>query len=380
MTTSRREFIHTSAGAAGALGLATMAPWLAACNQTESGSTPEPTPDPMRILILGGTGFIGPHQVRYALERGHTLTLFNRGRTNPELFPDIEQLRGDRDNDLTTLEGREWDVVIDNSASIPRWVRQSAQLLKDAADRYLFVSSISAFADFSQPGMDETAPVATIDDPTIEEVTGETYGALKALCEEEARTAFGDRALIVRPGLIVGPGDPTDRFTYWPVRVHRGGEVLAPGDPTDPVQVIDARDLTAWMVRMLEGGESGTYNATGQPTGIGAFLEEIRTGVESDATFTFVPTGFLEEQEVRPWVDMPVWVPPAEDMAGFGSVSIAAALGKGLEFRPLDDIAQDTLEWFRTLPEERQSSLRFGIDPEREVEVLAAWKEAQAAG
>jgi 2'-hydroxyisoflavone reductase len=334
----------------------------------------------MRILILGGTGFIGPHQVRYARERGHTLTLFNRGRTNPELFPDIEQLRGDRDDDLASLEGREWDVVIDNSASIPRWVRQSAQLLKDAADRYLFVSSISAFADFSQPGMDETAPVATIDDPTIEEVTGETYGALKALCEEEARAAFGDRALIVRPGLIIGPGDPTDRFTYWPVRVHRGGEVLAPGTPADPVQVIDARDLTGWMIRMLEGGESGTYNATGNPTGIGDVLDEVRTGVGSDATFTFVPTPFLEEQEVRPWVDMPIWVPPAEDMVGFGSVSIAAALEKGLEFRPLDEIASDTLEWFQTLPEERQSSLRFGIDAEREVEVLTAWKEAQAAG
>ena len=327
----------------------------------------------MRILILGGTGFIGPHEVRYARRRGHTLTLFNRGKTNPQLFPDVEKLRGDRDNDLKSLEGREWDVVIDNSASIPRWVRQSAGLLSASARQYIYVSSISAFADFSQPEMDETAPVATIEDPTIEEITGETYGALKALCEQEAEAAFPGRATIVRPGLIVGPGDPTDRFTYWPVRVDRGGEVMAPGTPEDPVQNIDARDLTAWMIRLAEEEVTGTFSGTGHSMGIGTMLTEMREALSSDASFTWVDADFLAEHDVQPWGQMTTWVSPRDGYEGFGRMSIERALAAGLEFRPLGDTTRDTVEWWNALPEERRASPRAGLPAERETEVLAAW-------
>jgi 2'-hydroxyisoflavone reductase len=326
----------------------------------------------MRILILGGTGFIGPHEVRYAQSRGHTLTLFNRGQTNSHLFPGVEKLRGDRNDDLSALEGREWDAVIDNAASIPRWVRQSAQLLQDAAQQYLFVSTISVYSDNSIVNMDESGPLATIEDETVEQVTGETYGPLKALCEQEARNAFGDRATIVRPGLIVGPGDPTDRFTYWPVRVDRGGDVLAPGDPTDPVQVVDARDLTQWMVRTLEETHRGTFNATGpaSPLSIAEALYGIRAVTTANVSFKWADAQFLAEHEVRPWRDMPLWIPPTDGMQGFSRVNCQKAIEAGLTFRPLADTALDTLEWYKG--EEGGRELRWGISAEREREVLHA--------
>jgi 2'-hydroxyisoflavone reductase len=342
---------------------------------TQLSAASEPAPRPMRILILGGTGFLGPAQVRYALQRGHAVTLFNRGRTNPALFPEVEKLQGDRNGDLEALKGRDWDAVIDNPASLPRWVRQSAQLLKDAAQTYCLVSSISVYSDNSVVGMDESGPVGTLDSPDTEEITGETYGPLKALCEREAERAFPGRALIIRPGLIVGPGDPSDRFTYWPVRVHAGGEVLAPGDPADPVQFIDVRDLGEWMIRMVEQQASGTFNATGPASrlSIAEMLYGIRAVTPAPVAFTWVHADFLAEQQVQPWSHLPVWVPPRNGMEGFSTVNCSRAIARGLSFRPLADTARDTLEWFQALPDQRRSSMRAGLPRQREAEVLARW-------
>ncbi len=344
------------------------------------GAAPRPA-ESLRILILGGTGFIGPHQVEYALRRGHQLTLFNRGRTNPELFPQVEQLRGDRNNDLESLEGRRWDAVIDNSASLPRWVRQSAELLKDAADLYLFVSSLSVYSDNSIVGIDESGAVGTLDDPATEEITGQTFGPLKALCEREAERAFPGRALVVRPGLIVGPGDRSDRFTYWPVRINRGGEVLAPGSPSDPVQFIDARDLAHWMIRLVERRENGVFNASGPkaPLSMAEMLYGIRAVTSAEVSFTWVEADFLGERDVRPWSDMPVWVPPRDGMEGFARVDCGKAFARGLSFRPLADTARDTLDWFGALPAERRENLRAGLPSQREAEVLAAWNVRKRA-
>jgi len=256
-------------------------------------------------------------------------------------------------------------------------VRQSAGLLKESAALYLFVSTLSVIADNGIVGANESVAVATIEDPTTEEVTGNTYGALKALCEQEAENAFPGRALIVRPGLIVGPGDRSDRFTYWPVRIDRGGEVLAPGDPTDPNQIIDARDLTGWMIRMVEQGQAGIYNATGpvRPLQMAEMLYGIRAVTSADVSFTWIDADFLEEQGVRAWSDMPTWVPPHAGMEGFSTVDCSKAVSTGLTFRPLAETAKDTLDWFRTLPAERTSDMRAGISPAREREVLAAWHQ-----
>lgn len=378
MTTDRRGFLRLAG--AGALGFGLMRPALA----RSSVDGQEGPPRKMRILILGGTSFIGPHQVKYALARGHEVTIFNRGRTEPPFFHDlferVEWLKGDRNDDLTALGTGEWDAVLDNSASIPRWVRQSAGLLSDRAGHYLFVSSISAYADPSKVGIDENDPVGEIEDETVEEITGETYGPLKALCEKEAMDAFPGRATVVRPGLIIGPGDPSDRWTYWPVRVDRGGEVLAPGTPDDPVQIIDARDLSEFMVRLVEEKHTGTYNATGPAArmGMGPMLTEIRDALGADAGFTFVAADFLQEHDVQPWVHMPAWVPPDGEGGGLLQVSIDRALEKGLTFRPLGGTASDTMAWWRTLDEERRGRSRFGLPAEREAEVLAAWHARDA--
>ncbi|HEU4523181.1 MAG TPA: NAD-dependent epimerase/dehydratase family protein, partial [Thermoanaerobaculia bacterium] len=249
---TRRTFISGSI-AAGTL--------LAAGAITAQTKRVEKAARPLRILILGGTGFIGPHQIRYAVARGHKVSMFNRGKTNPGLFPGVEHLEGDRNGQLDALKNREWDAVIDNPATLPRWVRDTAQLLKEKAGQYVFISTLSVYRDNSKIGMDEADPVIVLEDPTVEQITGATYGGLKALAEDEARKAFGDRATVIRPGLIVGPGDNTDRFTYWPVRIARGGEILAPGDPQNPVQIIDARDLAEWTIRVVENKTFGTYNA-----------------------------------------------------------------------------------------------------------------------
>jgi 2'-hydroxyisoflavone reductase len=286
----------------------------------------------------------------------------------------VERLQGDRDGKLEALRGRRWDAVIDNSGYVPRIVRMSAELLAPSVGRYLFVSSVSVYRDDIPAGSDEGAPVATIDDPTNEEVR-KNYGALKALCEKAAEAALPGRVAVVRPTLIVGPDDPTDRFTYWPVRLDRGGEVLAPGDGTDPTQVIDVRDLAAWMIRLVEGDATGTYNAAG-PAGtltMRGMLEGAQAGLGSRAALAWVPAAFLEKQGVAPWSDMPSWIPKGPE-AGMMQVSNARAIAAGLAFRPLGETARDTLAWWRTQPEERRAKPRAGLAPEREAAVLAAWR------
>lgn len=375
-STTRRNFIKVSAAAGGALSLGVL-----------SNARGQEKPKPMSILILGGTGFTGPFQVKYALERGHKVTVFNRGKTSPGELPEgVEQLIGDRNGQLDALKGRKWDVAIDNPTSVPVWVRDVAQVLKGNVDRYVFISTISVYADTSKANTDESAPLAkyTGEDPMKESRDSiiaskfTLYGPLKALSEQEAEKWFPKQTLIIRPGLIVGPRDQTDRFTYWPVRIDRGGEVLAPGEPTDPVQFIDGRDLAEWTIRMVEKRETGSYNATGpdKALGVGPMLEGIKAANKSNANFTWVNTDFLEAQKVAPWSDMPVWVPPRGEGAGMGRISIQKAVAQGLTFRPLADTARDTLAWFKAQPPERQK-LKAGISTEREAEVLASWHKRE---
>jgi 2'-hydroxyisoflavone reductase len=368
--TTRRHFIKLSAATAGAFAFPVRSTTLFA----------EQSVKPLRILILGGTGFTGPYQVRYALSRGHKVTTFNRGKTHPgELPKEVEQLIGDRDGQLDALKGRKWDVAIDNPTTLPVWVRDAAEILKGNVERYVFISTISVYADTSK-GADEMAPLANYEgaDPYKETLQAmkasgyKTYGPLKALSEKEAEKWFPGKTLIIRPGLIVGPRDETDRFTYWPVRIERGGEVLAPGTTNDPVQFIDARDLAEWTIRMVENRETGIYNATGpaKPLVIEEMLDQIKGAFNSDATFTWVPADFLEKQKVEAWSDMPVWT---GEESGMARTNITRALAKGLTFRPLAETARDTLTWFKSQPQDRQSKLRAGLTPEREAEVLAAW-------
>jgi 2'-hydroxyisoflavone reductase len=371
-STTRRNFIKVSAAAGGALSLGVV-----------SNTRGREKPKPLRILVLGGTGFTGPFQVQYALDRGHKVTVFNRGKTHPgELPKEVEQLIGDRNGQLDALKNRKWDVAIDNPTSVPVWVRDVGQILKGNVDRYVFISTISVYGDTSKANLDETAPLAKYSGADAMKESRDSiiaskfqlYGPLKALSEQEAEKWFPKQALIIRPGLIVGPRDETDRFSYWPVRIDRGGEVLAPGDPSDPVQFIDGRDLAEWVIRMVESRETGVYNATGpdKTLGVGAMLEGIKSANNSKANFTWVNTDFLEAQKVAPWSDMPVWVPPRGEEAGMGRINIKRAIAKGLTFRPLAVTARDTLTWFKSQPAERQK-LKAGITADREVEVLAEW-------
>jgi len=383
MTTNRRDFLKLAAAGGSALGLGVV-PRIGV-NRAPELSDVERAPTPLKILILGGTGFTGPFQVRYAVARGHTVTVFNRGRRQADLPDSVEHLIGDRNNDLKTLEGRKWDVVIDNPTTLPNWVRLSGKLLKDACRQYVFISTISVYADTSVVGMAETTPVLEYKDakdPFTLELNQETmrfYGELKALSEREAAYWFPGRVTIIRPGLIVGPGDTSDRFTYWPVRIDRGGEVLAPNTPNDPSQIIDARDLAEWTVRMVEQGDVGVYNATGpeRPRPFGEMLNGIKTALGSNATFTWVDQDFLQDQNVHGWADLPVWVRQGPDTAGFMTVSVAAAMAKGLSYRPLDMTARDTLAYHKSRPAERQAKLSAGLTPERETEVLKAWHAAK---
>ena len=340
---------------------------------------------PLKILILGGTGFTGPYQVKYALARGHTVTVFNRGKTHPgELPAGVEQLIGDRNGQLDALKNRKWDVVIDNPTMLPKWVHDAAEILKGNVDRYIFISTISVYADGLKPGSDESASLANYEGKDAMKETRDTvvaskfalYGPLKALSEKEVEKWFPGKSLIIRPGLIVGPGDETDRFTYWPVRIDRGGEVLAPGNKSDPVQFIDARDLAEWTIRMAEEGATGTYNATGPASRltIEGMLYGIKSALGSNATLAWAPANFLKKEKVAPWSDMPVWVPPSEE-GGMSDVSIKQALAHGLSFRPLAETARDTLAWFTSLPKERREKLRAGLTKERESEVLGALKK-----
>jgi 2'-hydroxyisoflavone reductase len=327
----------------------------------------------MKLLILGGTVFLGRHIVEAARARGHEVTLFNRGRHHPELFPELEKIRGERDGGLSGLEHRQWDAVIDTSGYVPRLVRDSSRSLAPRVDRYIFISTISVYRDFLLEGLDETYPVAVLSDPAVETVDGETYGALKALCEQAAEEEMPARVCAIRPGLIAGPYDPTDRFTYWPRRVARGAEVLAPDRPERKVQVIDVRDLAEWILVMAERRRTGVYNATGpaSPLAFGDLLEECNRVTASDASFTWVAEKFLLANGVKPWMEVPLWVPD-EMGTGFSSVSIDHALHEGLSLRPIRDTIRDTLAWDRSLPPDRK--LNAGLPPNRERQILDLWR------
>jgi 2'-hydroxyisoflavone reductase len=326
----------------------------------------------MNLLIIGGTRFVGRHLVEAALARSHTVTLFNRGQSNPDLFPHVERLQGDRDRDLSALQHRTWDAVIDTCGYVPRCVRRSAEMLTGAVDRYVFISTVSVYAEDNPPGMDENSPLAHLADESVDEVTGETYGGLKVLCENVVtQVCTSERSLIIRPGLIVGPHDPTDRFTYWPQRIARGGEVLAPGNPDQPVQIIDGRDLTAWIVRLIEMRQSGVYNAVGPEylLTMQHLLEECVATCNPSALLTWVSEEFLLSRGVTPWSELPVWVPEKE--AAFDTTSNAKAIAAGLRFRPLSDIMRDTLTWSST--RSASHAWRAGLNAERESELLHAW-------
>ncbi len=328
----------------------------------------------MELLILGGTVFLGRALVETGIKRGHHLTLFNRGRSNPGLFPQVEHLIGDRDGGLEGLRGRQWEAVIDTCGYVPRLVQQSTRLLSSAVGHYTFISTISVYANFSQPGMDEGSPLATLEDDRIEEVTGESYGPLKALCEQVTEQEMPGRVLVVRPGLIVGPNDPSDRFTYWPQRVLRGGEVLAPGRPEREIKFIHVYDLAEWILDMVERRETGTFNADGPASSytMEQLLQACKATSGSDASFTWVSEEFLGKNQVGEWIEMPLWVPESDpEYAGFFAISSQKAIQSGLRFRPLIDSVRATLDWSATRPADHV--WRAGISGDREAELLAAW-------
>lgn len=330
----------------------------------------------MKLLILGGTKFLGRHLVDAAQACGHAVTLFNRG-SRPGLFAEVEEIRGDRSvgaDGLQALRGRSWDAVIDTSGYVPRVVGTSADSLRDAVGQYVFVSSISVYENFAD-GPDEDAPTAALTDPSSEDIPRD-YGALKAACERVVTGIYGARALNIRPGLIVGPFDPTGRFTYWPLRLARGGEVLAPDDPAGHVQFIDARDLARWMVQLVEDKRGGIFNATGpaEPLRFDAFLRAAAASVGSQCRFTWVDAAFLKQHEVQPWMELPLWV---DDVPGLSRTRIARALSAGLSFRALEDTVRDTLAWAREqLDKGAGASLgTAGLAEEKERAVLSAWEE-----
>lgn len=374
--TTRRDLFKLGALAAAAAALPSFA--TAAGEAKPVGKAAKP----LNILILGGTGFTGPFQVEYALKRGHKVTLFNRGkRPSPEWPAAVEQLHGDRNTgDLAALKGRKWDVCIDNPTSLPFWVRDAGQVLKGNVGHYLFISTISVYADGSKPGINENSPLAQYKGKDAMAETQQTlradienlYGPLKALSEAEAHKQFGKNVTIVRPGYIVGPRDETDRFTYWPHRVAQGGEILVPGDGNDPIQIIDGRDLGEWMIRLAEAGTTGTFNACGPdyPLSMDAMLYGCQAVTGGGMTLTHVSPAFLDEQQVG----LPIWVPSKDNpYAGYGAVSNGRAIAAGLTFRPLATTVQDLLAWFHSLPAERQAKLGAGITREKEAELLKAW-------
>ena len=368
----RRLFLQTAAAGATAVSIGRAA--------LSAGKRPKP----LRILILGGTRFVGIHLTQIAIERGHTVTLFNRGQTNPELFPNVEKLRGDRDAQLDSLKGRQWDAVIDDSGYVPRHVRLSAVLLAPNIRRYLYISSISAYASFAAPS-DETSPLVTLADESVEKVDNETYGGLKALCERALRSEVGDGATIVRPGYIVGPEDTTDRFTYYPARAARGGEMAAPGAPRDNVQFIDARDLARFMLQILERNIAGTFNVLAPP-GMFTTGDLIGASVESANALAkpipppkpvWIPARFLEQQQnLSIYTDFPIWAPPTGETAGLAQISAARALKAGLRITPIATTVSETLAWHLQRPEAERTTLKAGLQPDQEKALLTAWHAA----
>jgi 2'-hydroxyisoflavone reductase len=375
MVLDRRSFVMgtLALGAAAACGGGAMP---AAEPQRPAAPPPAAPPAKKTILILGGTGFIGPHIVDAARARGHTVTLFNRGKTHPGLFPDVEKLHGDRDGHLEALVGRKWDAVVDPSGFVPRIVKASAELLAPNVGHYVFVSTISVYAGEDIVGADETAPATTIDDPTNEDV-GKNYGALKALCERAAEAAMPGRVANIRPGLIVGPGDATGRFTHWPTRMADGGDVLAPGDGATPVQYIDGRDLAAWIVRAIEQRTVGVYNALGPARRLTMreALEACNRAAGGRANLVWVDAAFLAARGITEWQNLPMWADAKGENAGFGTRSNQRAVAAGLAFRSTEDTARDTLAWLATLDEPERSKFRSsGIARDKELEVIAAWR------
>ena len=326
----------------------------------------------MKILVIGGTRFVGRHFVEAALANGHEITLFNRGQSNADLFPNVENLKGDRSSDLSALEGKRWDAVVDTCGYVPSDVRKSAELLRDAVGIYLFISTISVYDGPMQPDADENAKLQTLKDPTVEEVTNDTYGGLKVLCEQVVDEIYGDRALNVRPGMIVGPFDPTDRYTYWDVRAAHGGEILAPGTPDRLVQMIDGRDLGKFMVHLLEQKTVGVFNATGQVITWQDWMNTLSAAGGAATQYTWVSDDFLKEKQATGG-ELPFWVPaPYENIF---AVSIDRAVKAGLTLRPALEIARDTLSWKGT---PAVNDLQAGLKPEREAELLAAWHQQNA--
>lgn len=329
----------------------------------------------MKILLIGGPKFVGRHLIEAALAQGHDVTLFNRGQTNPGLFPQLEKLQGNRDGGLGVLQGRKWDAVIDTCGYVPRLVRASAEALAASVEHYTFISSISVYGNFHQTGITEDYTLGQIADPTVEQITETTYGPLKVLCEQVVDQVFPGRALHVRAGYIVGPYDPTDRFTYWPMRVARGGQVLAPGTPTQPVQFVDARDLAAWTIRRIEARQAGAFNVTGpaSPLTLGGLLEAAQTTLNSAAQVTWVDEAFLQANEVAPWKHLPFWdISSDPDSVGSATVNCAKALAAGLTFRPLSETVRDTVTWASTRPFDY--AWRVGLTAEHEADLLQKWE------
>lgn len=330
----------------------------------------------MKILILGGKRFLGIALIEAILNAGHSPTLFNRGLTNPELFPDVTNLVGDRDGQLDALKRRKWDAVIDTSGFIPRVVKQSASLLSGKCENYVFISSVSVYHDFSTPDITEDYTLAQLEDPTEEDYSGNAYGPLKALCEYEIQQNFDGKVLVIRPGLIVGPNDPTDRFSYWPHRVSLGGKVLAPAPPSSNLQFIDVMDLAEFVVRMIEKQSEGVYNVTGpkKPATMGSLLVACREAALSDASFVWVEEPFLLKEGVMPWRDLPLWVPSSDpSFAGFYNININKALKAGLSFRPLSKTVSDTLEWLKNRPEPKK--VKAGMDIATETQLLIKYQK-----
>lgn len=367
-TLPRRDFLKALGSTAALAGCAAAQPTAS----RPPGKAPVPA---KRLLILGGTGFIGPAIVAAARARGHRVTLFNRGKTNPHLFPDVETIVGDRTTDLGRLKGRTWDAVLDTWTRYPSAVREAAELLREQVGQYLFVSTISVYKLGREP-LDERSAVLTTAEPPPENMDLHNYGPLKVRCEQAAAQAMPGRVTVVRPGVIAGPGDPTDRFTYWPVRLARGGEVLVPGDPGYRMQFIDVRDLGEWIITAVEARHFGVYNAVGPADpDLRSVLEDCRSGVASDARFAWVDDKWLEKNDAGDWNDFPLAVAPDSPICGFARVSATAAIDKGLRFRPLSVTAKDTLAWWNAQPAERREKPRPGLTPAREAELLKRWQQ-----
>ncbi len=328
----------------------------------------------MELLVIGGTIFLGRHIVDAALAAGHTVTLANRGKTNADLYPEVNKFVVDRDGDISALSTGSWDAVIDTCGYVAKHTRSVAEALQDRVGHYAFISTVSVYADMSQPGTDVDAPVATTDTPEAEQVTNELYGPLKAVCEDIVRDVYGERACIVRPGLIVGPHDPSDRFTYWPRRFDLGGEAIVPNAKDMPVQLADVRDLAEWCVHLAENKTAGTFNGCGPatPWTFGEMIDAcVRAAGDNAATPVYVDEAFLLEREVMGWGHLPVWLPAAFEMGGMMACDVSKSVEAGLTFRSIDDVVEATLEWDRT---RRNTPLRGPLDPAKEAELLQEWK------